>query len=91
VNSAPANAVVIYSLPDLKVLGHVPLPTIDVQGRAPMPTIPNWITFTPDNTTAYISNSGDRSVSAIDMKSYKQIARIRVGEEPKRINTLVLR
>lgn len=91
VNSAPANAVFIYSLPDLKLMGHVPLPTTDVPGRPSLPTIPNWITFTPDNATAYISNSGDRSVSAIDMKSLKQIARIPVGEVPKRINTLVLR
>jgi YVTN family beta-propeller protein len=91
VNSAPANAVVVYSLPDLKVIGHVPLPTTDVAGRGSFPTIPNWITFTADGATAYISNSGDRSVSAIDTKALKQIARIRVGEVPKRINTLVLR
>ena len=52
--------------------------------------MPNWITFTPDSKTAYISNSGDRSVSAIDMKTLKQIARIPVGEVPKRISTSVL-
>jgi YVTN family beta-propeller protein len=90
VNSSPSNSVVIYSLPDLKVLGHVPLPTINVAGTPPIATMPNWITFTPDNKTAYITNSGDRSVSAIDMKAMKQVARIPVGEVPKRINTMVL-
>lgn len=90
VNSGPANAVFIYSLPDLKVIGHVPLPAITLPGRAPITTLPNWVTFTPDSSTAYITNSGDRSVSAIDMKTLKPVARIPVGEVPKRINTLVL-
>jgi YVTN family beta-propeller protein len=39
---------------------------------------------------AYIANAGDRSVSAIDMKSLKAVARVQVGEAPGRMNTLVL-
>ncbi|OFV90594.1 MAG: hypothetical protein A3H28_14815 [Acidobacteria bacterium RIFCSPLOWO2_02_FULL_61_28] len=89
VNSSPSNSVFVYALPDIKLLGHVPLPTLRLPGRAPITTMPNWITFTPDSKTAYISNSGDRSVSAIDMKTLKQIARIRVGEVPKRISASV--
>jgi YVTN family beta-propeller protein len=90
VNSTFANCVFAYSLPDLKLLGHVSLPEFNLPGRAPVGAVAEWITFTPDSKTVYVSNSGDRSVSAIDMNTLKEVARIRVGEVPKRINTLVL-
>ena len=51
--------------------------------------VANWVTFTPDNQI-YISNSGLRSVTAIDINTHKIKAVIPVGEVPKRINTLVL-
>jgi YVTN family beta-propeller protein len=53
--------------------------------------LPNWVTFTPDSKLIYISNSGIRSVSAIDTAAMKMVANIPVGEVPKRINTLVMR
>ena len=90
VNSVLANAVFEYSLPDLKLLGHAALPQVEPQGRAPTGAVPEWITFTPDSKTVYVSNSEDRSVSAIDTATLKQVARITVGEVPKRINTLAL-
>ena len=79
VNSSIANAVFIYSLPELKVLGYVK--TGDV---------PDWITFTPDSKMIYIANSGANSVSAIDIASRKEVARIPVGEVPKRNGTVVI-
>ena len=90
VNSVLANAVFEYSLPDLKLIGHTTLPEVKPQGRTPTGSVPEWITFTPDSRTVYISNSADRSVSAIDTETLKQVARITVGEVPKRINTLAL-
>jgi YVTN family beta-propeller protein len=78
VDSSLANAVFIYSLPDLKVLGYVKTGEV-----------PDWITFTPDGKTIYIANSGSNSVSAIDTKTRKEIARIPVGEVPKRNGTVV--
>ena len=89
VNSVLANSVFVYSLPDLKVIGHVELPSLEVQGRHAVGSTPDWLTFTPDSKTAYIADSGLRMVSAIDMKMLKEVARIRVGEVPKRMNTLV--
>jgi YVTN family beta-propeller protein len=59
-------------------------------GREPISGGPEWIAFTPDSKMAYIANAGDRSVSAIDMKSLKAVARVQVGEAPGRMNTLVL-
>jgi len=90
VNSTFANAVFKYSLPDLKLMGDVPLPEVHPAGHAPTGSVPEWITFTPDGKTVYVSNSGAGSVSAIDTSSMKEVAVVPVGEVPKRINTLVL-
>jgi YVTN family beta-propeller protein len=79
VNSSPARSVFVYSLPDLKLMGHV------LTGM-----VPDWLTFTPDSQWIYISNAGSNSVSAIDVKTLKEMARIPVGEVPKRNATLVL-
>jgi YVTN family beta-propeller protein len=88
VTSIPNNAVYVYSLEDLKLKGEVALPSLKLAGHEPISAVANWVTFTPDGKTVYISNAGLRSVSAIDTKSMKLIAAIPVGEVPKRINTL---
>jgi YVTN family beta-propeller protein len=89
VNSVLANAVFVYSLPELKVLGYATLPSVEVPGRHPVGAVADWLTFAPDSKTVYIADSGLRSVSVIDAKTLKEVARIRVGEVPKRMNTLV--
>jgi YVTN family beta-propeller protein len=78
VNSSYANAVFIYSLPDLKPSGYVKVGEV-----------PDWISFTPDNKV-YIANSGSNSVSVIDVATRKEIGRIPVGEVPKRNGTVVI-
>jgi YVTN family beta-propeller protein len=90
VNSRPANSVFAYSLPDIKLLGHVPLPEQPVPGKAPRGGSPAWITFTPDSKTVYVSSCGIKTVTAIDVNAMKEVARIPVGEMPDRISTLVL-
>jgi YVTN family beta-propeller protein len=79
VDSSPAGAVFIYSLPDLNVLGYVKTGEV-----------PDWITMTPDGKRVFIANSGSNSVSVIDTASRKEIARIPVGEVPKRNGTVVI-
>ncbi|MGH9346079.1 MAG: cytochrome D1 domain-containing protein [Vicinamibacterales bacterium] len=69
-----------YSLPDLTLLGGVH--TGDH---------PDWLTFTPDSRHVYVANAGSNSVSAIDIASRKEIARIPVGQVPKRNITAVVR
>ncbi len=92
VTSLSANAVFVYSLPELKLQGHVALPELRLPGfKQPIGALPNWVTFTPDSKTIYVSNSGIRSVSAIDTRAMKVVTNIPVGEVPKRINTLELR
>ena len=90
-NSRTANSVFSYSLPDLKLLGHVSLPEVNVPGKSPRGGGPAWITFTPDSRTVYVSTCGTKSVSAIDVETLKEVTRIPVGEMPDRISTLVLR
>jgi YVTN family beta-propeller protein len=93
VTSIPNNAVFVYSLQDpslkeVKLIGEVALPSLKLAGHDPISSVPNWVTFTPDGKTIYISNAGMRSVTAIDTDSMKVKAVIPVGEVPKRINTL---
>ena len=91
VNSTIANAVFKYSLPDLKVIGHAKLPEVHGFGRRPVGAVPEWIAFTPDSKFVYISDSGARLVSVIDIMTLKEVATVPVGEVPKRMSTLVLR
>jgi YVTN family beta-propeller protein len=80
VNSRLNTAVYKYSLPDLKLTGSIEIDGID----------PNWITLTPDGKRAYIAIAGSNFVSAVDIASMKQIARIPVGQVPKRNVTAIL-
>jgi YVTN family beta-propeller protein len=77
--SAQAQAAFIYSLPDLKLLGHA------VTGEAPQ-----WLCFTPDSKFAYISNSAAATISVIDTKTWKEVGLIPAGELVKRSSVLVL-
>jgi YVTN family beta-propeller protein len=91
VTSISANAVFAYSLPELKLVGYVPLPELRLPSRAPISAVPNWVTFTPDGKLLYITNAAARSVSVIDTGAMKLVTTVPVGEVPKRLNTLVLR
>jgi YVTN family beta-propeller protein len=90
-NSRIYDCVFVYSLPDLKLMGRVPLPEVAPPGHDPIGGSPNWVAFTPDSKTAYITNGADRSVSAVDVKTMRVLARIPVGEEPARMATLAMR
>ena len=90
VTSIPNNAVFVYSLADLKLIGEVALPALKLAGHGPISSVPNWVTFTPDSKTIYISNAAIKSVTAIDTEAMKVKAIIPVGEVPKRITTLVM-
>lgn len=69
-----------YSLPDLKPLG-----TVHVGQH------PEWVTLTPDGKVAYVAAAGDNSVTAVDTATLKVVARIPVGQVPKRNGTALLR
>jgi len=79
VNSMLNSKVYAYELPSLKLIGGC-----DV-GK-----VPDWMTFTPDSKRVYISNSRSNYVSVVDIAAMKEIARIPVGEVPKRNVTAIL-
>jgi YVTN family beta-propeller protein len=74
VNSRFNSAVYSYSLPDLKYLG---VATLGGRGAG-------WLSITPDGKTAYIANEHTNDVSAVDIKTMKETARIPVGFAPAR-------
>ena len=78
--SKPNNHVYAWSLPDLEFLGGVPV------GHHP-----DWLTMTPDSRYLYSANAGSNNVSVIDTQAMKEIARITVGQVPKRNHTAVIR
>ena len=71
--------VAAFSMPDLKPLGIVPV------GHHP-----DWLTFSPDSKTVYVACAGSNLVSAVDVKSLKEVTRIAVGQVPKRNITATL-
>jgi YVTN family beta-propeller protein len=77
--SAGQRCVFAYSLPDLKLLGY-----------ARTGWAPHWLTITPDSAVVYVANEYENTLSAIDAKTFKEVARIPVHDDPKRINTAVL-
>jgi len=91
VTSIPNNAVYVYALDGLKLIGKVDLPSEKIAGRdMPLSAVASWVTFTPDGKELFVSNSGMRSVSVVDTAAMKVIKVIAVGEVPKRNNTLVI-
>jgi YVTN family beta-propeller protein len=69
-----------YSLPDLKLIGGV-----EVGSH------PDWLTFSADGKSVYVANAGSNDVSAVELATKKEVARIRVGQVPKRNITATLR
>ena len=77
--SKPNGYVYAWSLPDLEYLGGVEV------GH-----IPDWLTMTPDSRYLYVANAGSNDVSVVDTQEMREIARIPVGQVPKRNKTVVL-
>jgi len=69
----------VHSLPDLKEIGRV------FVGQHP-----EWITFTPDGKTAYIGAAGDNATYAVDTATLTVVAKIAVGQTPKRNGTVLM-
>ena len=79
VASKPHNSVYAYSLPDL-----------ELQGRVLVGHHPDWLVTTPDSRYLYAANAGGNDVSVVDRETMTEVARIPVGQTPKRAHTVVL-
>jgi YVTN family beta-propeller protein len=82
VTSRMNSHVYVYALPELKYLGGVKV------GHDP-----DWVTFTPDSKYVYIANALSDDVSAVDIQTRKEVARIPApkGSLPKRNAVITLR
>lgn len=74
------NALYSYSLPDLKLTG-----TAFLSGRGAA-----WVTLTPDGKRAYVADPVGNSTLVVDIPSMKEVAKIAVGQVPKRNHTMVI-
>ena len=80
VNSRLNNALYSYSLPDLKLTGTA---LLSGKGAA-------WVTLTPDGKRAYVADPVGNSTLVVDIPSMKEVAKIAVGQVPKRNHTMVI-
>lgn len=90
VNGNVCNCVFAYSVPELKLLGHVRLPKFKLPGQAAIGAAPIWITFTPDSKSVYVANSSLGSLVVIDAQAMTLGALIPVGANPDRISAFAL-
>jgi YVTN family beta-propeller protein len=74
------NALYSYSLPDMKLVG-----TADLSGKGAA-----WVTLTPDGKRAYVADPVGNETLVVDIPSMKQVAKIKVGQVPKRNHTMVI-
>jgi YVTN family beta-propeller protein len=74
------NALYSYSLPDLKLVG-----TAYLSGRGAA-----WVTVTPDGRKAYVADPVTNTTLVVDIPSMKEVAKIAVGQVPKRNHTMVI-
>jgi len=65
--------VAAYSLPDFKLIK-----TVDVGSH------PEWMTIPPDGKSLYVAVAGDNLTVVVDNKTMEVVARIPVGQVPKR-------
>ncbi len=76
-----------------KVFGHAyvySLPELEAVGRVFVGQHPEWITFTPDSRYAYIGTAGNNATFVIDVATFEEVARIPVGQVPKRNATIIM-
>jgi YVTN family beta-propeller protein len=54
-------------------------------GEVAVGKFPNWLAFTPDGKTLFVSNTESNTVTAIDVPTRSVRATIAVGRAPKRL------
>jgi YVTN family beta-propeller protein len=59
--------------------------TADLSGRGAA-----WVTLTPDGKRAYVADPVGNETLVVDIPSMKQVAKIKVGQVPKRNHTMVI-
>jgi YVTN family beta-propeller protein len=76
ISSRLGNRVYGWTLPDLEYIGYVPTGS------------PAWLTMTPDSRHLYVAAANTNETVVVDLETREVVARIPVGQTPKRISTL---
>lgn len=74
VTSLLDDCVYVYNVAENKIVASV------ATGEAP-----NWVTFSPDGKYCCVSNPGSNDCSIIDVETRREVARLKVGQVPKRL------
>jgi YVTN family beta-propeller protein len=56
-----------------------------ITGKVAVGCGPNWVTFSPDGKYCCVSNVLSDDVSILDVAGRKEVARVKVGKQPKRL------
>jgi YVTN family beta-propeller protein len=73
-NGSIVDVATVWAIPSMKLVATIPV------GHDP-----NWIVLSPDGKRAFVSNRRSDDVSVIDLATYKEVARIKVGKYPQRM------
>jgi len=57
----------------------------EISKEIPTGKCPNWVTFSPDRKYCCVSNSDSDDCSIIDTATRREVARLKVGQGPKRL------
>jgi YVTN family beta-propeller protein len=80
--SRATNYAYVYSLPELKLVGKIPMPEHTTPGHPVDGSDPHWLVFTPDGSGVYVCLAASDEVIAIDPKTMKEVAHIPAGDRP---------
>ncbi len=61
------------------------IPAMTLVATIPVGHDPNWIVLSPDGKRCFVSNRRSDDVSVIDLTTYREVARIKVGKYPQRM------
>jgi YVTN family beta-propeller protein len=78
-NGSIVDVATVWAIPSMKLVATIPV------GHDP-----NWIVLSPDAKRAFVSNRRSDDVSVIDLATYKEIARIKVGKYPQRMASVAV-
>jgi YVTN family beta-propeller protein len=73
-NGSIVDVATVWAIPSMKLVATIPV------GRDP-----NWIVLSPDGKRCFVSNRRSDDISVIDLATYTEVARIKVGQYPQRM------
>jgi YVTN family beta-propeller protein len=78
-NGSIVDVATVWAIPSMKLVATIPV------GHDP-----NWIVMSPDGKRCFVSNRGSDDVSVIDLATYREVARVKVGKYPQRMAAVTI-